>query len=80
MSRYWAARNCGIASLCLLTLLGVGCRTEIKSPTASPYYLLDGHEYCPSGPEFKLSNQVQALEEYKLERAKLRASADEDED
>ena len=80
MSHHWAARNCGITSLCLLTLLAVGCRTEIKSPTPSPYYLLDGHEYCPSGPEFKLSNQVQALEEYKLERAKLRASADEDED
>jgi hypothetical protein len=31
----------------------------------SAYYLRDDLQYFPAGPEFKLSNQVQAIEEYK---------------
>ena len=72
------AWSCEFALSCLIMLSVVGCRTEIKPQTPSPYYLLDGHEYCPSGPEFKLSNQVQALEEYKLERDQRRAALAKD--
>ena len=40
--------------------------------------MIDSAQYVPTGPEFKLTNQVQALEEYKLEREKLRAGLEED--
>jgi hypothetical protein len=32
----------------------------------SAYYLRDDVQYFPHGPEFKLSRQVEAIEEYKL--------------
>ena len=32
----------------------------------SAYYLKDDLQYFPPGPEFKLTRQVQAMEEYKL--------------
>lgn len=69
-----------IAALCPLLLSAVGCGTGIRkeAPAAHEYFLSDGPQYFPTGPEFKLSNQVQALEEYKLEREKLRAGLDDD--
>ena len=45
----------------------VGCQTTIGGQTLpSAYYLKDDLQYFPPGPEFKLSRQVQAIEEYKL--------------
>jgi|SRR5579863_3747499 len=45
----------------------VGCQTTIGGQTLpSAYYLKDDLQYFPPGPEFKLTRQVQALEEYKL--------------
>jgi hypothetical protein len=45
----------------------VGCQTTIGGQTLpSAYYLRDDLQYFPPGPEFKLSRQVQALEEYRL--------------
>lgn len=68
-----------IALLCPLMLSAIGCQTTVGGQTLpSPYYLKDDVQYYPAGPEFKLSNQVQALEEYKLDREKLRAGVDED--
>ena len=45
----------------------VGCQTTIGGQTLpSAYYLRDDLQYFPPGPEFKLSRQVQALDEYRL--------------
>jgi hypothetical protein len=45
----------------------VGCQTTIGGQTLpSAYYLKDDLQYFPPGPEFKLTRQVQALDEYKL--------------
>lgn len=49
-----------------------GCQTTVGGQTLpSAYYLLDDVQYFPHGPEFQLSNQVQALERYRLEREAL---------
>jgi hypothetical protein len=45
----------------------VGCQTTVGGQTLpSAYYLKDDLAYFPPGPEFKLTKQVQALEEYRL--------------
>jgi hypothetical protein len=68
-----------MALLYSLMLAATGCQTTVGGQTLpSPYYLKDDVQYYPAGPEFKLSNQVQALEEYKLEREKLRAGVDDE--
>ena len=65
--------------LCPLMLAATGCQTTVGGQTLpSAYYLKDDVQYYPAGPEFKLSNQVQALEEYKLELEKLRAGVEDD--
>ncbi len=68
-----------IALMCPLLATAIGCQTTVGGQTLpSAYYLKDDVQYFPAGPEFKLTNQVQALEEYKLEREKLRSGLDED--
>lgn len=39
----------------------------------SATYLEDDVQYFPAGPEFKLTNQVEAARKYKLEQEQLRA-------
>lgn len=54
----------GCAAVCSAS---VGCQTTVGGQTLpSAYYLRDDLSYFPAGPEFKLSKQVQAMEEYKL--------------
>jgi len=54
----------GCAAVCSSS---VGCQTTIGGQTLpSAYYLKDDLQYFPPGPEFKLTRQVQAMEEYKL--------------
>ena len=49
-----------------------GCQAQIGGQTLpSAYYLRDDVQYFPAGPEFKLSRQVQAAEEYKATRGQL---------
>lgn len=56
----------------LLGMTGVGCQTTIGGQTLpSAYYLQDDVQYFPSGPEFRLSRQVEALEAYKLRQQGL---------
>lgn len=44
-----------------------GCQSTIGGQTLpSAWYLRDDVQFFPAGPEFKLSRQVEALEEYKL--------------
>ena len=47
-----------------------GCQAHINGQTLpSAYYLKDDIQYFPAGPEFQLTNQVRALEEYRARRA-----------
>ena len=68
-----------IALLCPFFATAIGCQTTADKKTLpSAYYLKEGPEYFPAGPEFKLTNQVQALEQYKLEREKLCSGLEEE--
>lgn len=57
-----------IASSVLLT----GCQTTIGGQTLpSPDYLSDDVQYFSAGPEFKLTNQVEAARRQAAEKKKL---------
>jgi hypothetical protein len=70
-SRWWLALSL------LATLSSVGClQTNIGGQTLpSAYYLDDDVQYFPMGPETKLSNQIRALERYKVEQQATQAGA-----
>ena len=58
--------GCGLA----LSAGATGCQAVIGGQTLpSPHYLEDDVQYFPAGPEFLLSNQVRALDEYRLQQA-----------
>lgn len=58
-----------LSSSALLT----GCQTTIGGQTLpSPNYLDDDVAYFPAGPEFKLTNQVEAARKYQLEQSQLK--------
>ena len=61
----------GLAMAALCVALGTtGCQTHINGQTLpSAYYLQDDIQFFPAGPEFQLTNQVSALEEYRARRA-----------
>lgn len=51
-----------------------GCQTTIGGQTLpSPDYLTDDVQYFPAGPEFKLTNQVEAMRKYEVEQKKAQA-------
>ena len=55
------------------SVLFTGCQTSIGGQTLpSATYLDDDVQYFPAGPEFKLTNQVEAGLKYKLEQEQLR--------
>jgi hypothetical protein len=67
-----------LTGACLLSSLGsIGClQTNIGGQTLpSAYYLDDDVQYFPKGPETKLSNQIRALDRYKVEREGLQQAA-----
>jgi hypothetical protein len=66
--------------LCPVMLAANGCQTTTVGGVCGPGFPPNtaDYQYFPAEPEFKLSNQVQALEEYKLEREKLRAGVDDE--
>lgn len=50
----------------------IGCQSTIGGQTLpSAYYLRDDLQYFPAGPEFKLTRQAQAIEEYKARQQGL---------
>lgn len=52
--------------------LFTGCQTTIGGQTLpSPNYLEDDVQYFPAGPEFKLTNKVEAARKYELEQSQL---------
>jgi hypothetical protein len=68
-----------IGLLCPLFGTAIGCQTTVGGQALpSGYYLKDDVQYFPAGPEFKLTNQVQALEEYKRDREKFRAGLEDE--
>jgi hypothetical protein len=73
-TRPWLLLGCAIA--CCSSL---GClQSTIGGQTLpSAYYLRDDLQFFPAGPEFKLSRQVQALEEYKARQQGLPEPTDE---
>ena len=80
MWRTERSRRVTTAVLCLPMLLALGCQSGFRKQThAAQRCLSNDPRYTPAPAESKLSNQqVQALEEYKLERKKQRASLDGD--
>lgn len=69
-------RTC-LFGLGLLTLLGsVGCQSDYSGQTLpSPWWMTDDIQYFPAGPEFKLSREAAAMNEYGGARATPRAPA-----
>ena len=56
----------------LISVAATGCQTTVGGQTLpSGYYLNDDVQFFPAGPDYLLSNQVQALEEHKLEQEAL---------
>lgn len=52
-----------------VALTMTGCQTSVGGQTLpSAYYLRDDVQFFPAGPEFLLSNKVQAIEQYNLDR------------
>lgn len=59
-----------VLGLCGLASMLTGCQTSVGGQTLpSAYYLRDDVQYFPAGPEFLLTNTVQAIEQYKLDQA-----------
>lgn len=66
MARKTSWMALGLIGLCS-TL--TGCQSTVGGQTLpSAYYLRDDVQYHPAGPEFILSNTVQAIEQYKLDQ------------
>ncbi len=59
-----------------LSTFATGCQSTVGGQTLpSAYYLRDDVQFFPAGPEFKLTKQVEALEEYKLQQQGLNDTA-----
>jgi hypothetical protein len=59
----------------LFCLPAIGCQLQSHlggQTLPSAYYLRDDIQYFPAGPEFPLWNQVQALEQHRLEQQAIR--------
>ena len=55
-----------------LTISLTGCQSTVGGQTLpSAYYLDDDVQFFPAGPEFKLSNQVQRIEQYKQQQTEF---------
>lgn len=72
IQKIFEGKRLALLGCALLGMTGVGCQTTIGGQTLpSAYYLQDDVQYFPSGPEFRLSRQVEALEAYKLRQQGL---------
>lgn len=66
-----------LAGCTVLCSASAGCQSTVGGQTLpSAYYLRDDLQYFPPGPEFKLTRQVEALEEYKARQQGLVEPAD----
>jgi hypothetical protein len=59
-----------------MALGSTGCQSTVGGQTLpSAYYLRDDVQYFPPGPEFILSRQVEAIEEYNLRQQGVEAES-----
>jgi len=66
-----------LVGLALTAAAATGCQTTLGGQTLpSAYYLKDDVQYFKAGPEFKLTNTVRALDEYKLEQQALQSGTE----
>lgn len=64
-----------VAAMAVSSLL-TGCQTSIGGQTLpSATYLEDDVQFFPAGPEFKLTNQVEAARKYRLENEQLKGGS-----
>ena len=50
-------------------LATTGCQVDLGGQTLpSPWYLTDDVQYFPPGPEFKLTNEAEALKQYNADQ------------
>ena len=79
MWRTECSRRVTTAVLCLPMLLALGCQSGFRKQThTSQRCLSNDPRYTPAPSEFKWSKQqIQAMEEYKLEHQKQRAGLDD---
>jgi hypothetical protein len=55
---------CGLAAIA-----STGCQSTVGGQTMpSAYFLTDDVQFFPAGPEGQLTNQIQKLDEYRLEQ------------
>ncbi|QDT48846.1 MULTISPECIES: hypothetical protein [Symmachiella] len=75
--RHAARPVVALVGCALMTCTFVGCQTSVGGQTLpSAYYLRDDMQYYPHGPEDQLTNQINAIEQYKLEQAGLAEGID----
>lgn len=68
-----------LLGVALLSASTIGCQSTVGGQTLpSAFYLRDDVQYFPPGPEFRLTKQVEALEEYKLRQQGGLDAADAD--
>ena len=71
-SRFSISPRMVLLGCALLSATSIGCQSTIGGQTLpSAFYLQDDVQYFPAGPEFRLSRQVQAIEQYNLRRQGL---------
>jgi len=69
-----AIAACGLGVLAMAC--GTGCQVSVGGQTLpSGYYYGDDVQYFQDGPEFKLSREAAALEEFKAQEAQRRLGA-----
>lgn len=53
----------------VMAIASTGCQVDVAGQTLpSPYYALDDIQMYPSGAEFKLQNEADAMAAYKAEQ------------
>ena len=78
VNRLWTLPRMALLGCALLASVSTGCQSTVGGQTLpSAFYLQDDVQYFPAGPEFKLSRQVQAMEQYKLRRQGVEEPAPE---
>jgi len=76
VSRFLTLPKAALLGCALLATVSTGCQSTVGGQTLpSAFYLQDDVQYYPAGPEFILSRQVEAIEQYNLQRAGAAAEA-----
>lgn len=59
----------GATAIFVAALASTGCQVDVAGQTLpSPYYEYDDIQIYPSGPEFKLQNEADAMKAYQAEK------------